>query len=157
MGKTPQLRRAETGRFKQGRVAQAVRGDAVVFAHQGGNHRLIRGKTGDKQQRPRVAQPVGQLFLQRLMRRGVAADVPGATAAHAVTIRALLPGANDLRVLAQAQIIVAGEITEPLSFPGEKTACTVFHYPAHPKRIRRPPLVERGPDTCLPGHTAAAL
>lgn len=91
MGKTPQLRRAETDRFKQRRVAQAVRDDAVIFAHQGGNHRLIRGKTGDKQQRPRVAQPVGQLFLQRLMRRGVAADVPGATAAHAVTIRALLP------------------------------------------------------------------
>ncbi len=49
MGKTPQLCRAETGGFKQGGVAQAVRDDAVVFAHQGGNHRLIRGKTGDKQ------------------------------------------------------------------------------------------------------------
>ena len=37
------------------RALELIRHDAILFTGQGGNHRLVGGKTGDKQQRPRVA------------------------------------------------------------------------------------------------------
>ncbi|STW30785.1 Uncharacterised protein [Klebsiella michiganensis] len=107
--KTPQLRRAKAGGFQQRSVAETVGDNPILFARQRGNHRLIRGKAGNKQQRTRIAQPVGQLLLQRAVRLAIAADVAGTAAADAVAIRALLPGLDDSRMLAEAKIIVAGK------------------------------------------------
>ena len=138
-------------------MAQAVGDNAIVLAHQGRDDRLVGGKAGDKQQRARVAQPVGKRLFQRLMRRGVSADVSRSAAAHAKPLRALLPGADNGRMLAEPEIVVAGEIAELLAFTGKKTARAVFHHLANAECLCRPTVVERRVDTCLPGHTAAAL
>ena len=91
------------------------------------------------------------------MRCRIAADVPRTAAAHAVVFRPLLPGANNRRMLAQAEIIIAGKITVLPPGVGQKTACTVFHYPANAKSVPRPALFQRGLNTSLPGHMDAAL
>ncbi len=138
-------------------MAESVGDNAIVLPHQGRDDRLVGGKAGDKKQRARVAEPVGKRLFQRLMRRGVAADVSRAAAAHAKPLRALLPGADDGRMLAQPEIIVAGEVAELTPLAGKKTARAVFHHPADAKRLCRPAFVQRGINSCLPGHTAAAL
>jgi hypothetical protein len=83
--------------------------------------------------------------------------VARSAAAHAVTFGTLLPGADNLRVLTQGQIIVTGEIAKTLIVAGEKTACTVFHHPAYAKSLRRPAFLQGGVYALLPGHTVAAL
>ena len=108
-------------------------------------------------QRARWPNESAKRLFQRLMRRGVSADVSRSAAAHAKPLRALLPGADNGRMLAQPEIVVAGEIAELLAFTGKKTARAVFHHPANAKCLYRPTVVERRVDTCLPGHTAAAL
>ena len=138
-------------------MAQAVGDNTVLFSHQGGNDRLVGGKAGDEQQRARVAEPVGKRLFQRLMRGGISADVSRAAAAHAKPLRTLLPGADDGRMLAQPEIVVAGEITKLPPLAGKKTARAVFHHSANAKRLCRPAFVQRGINARLPGHTAAAL
>ncbi|MNN79473.1 hypothetical protein D3C81_1961220 [compost metagenome] len=88
-------------------MAQTVGDNPILFSHQGRNQRLIGGKTGNKQQRAGIAEPVSKGLFQRLMRGGVARHMPRPAAADAPGFRPLLPGANDRRMLAQAEIIVA--------------------------------------------------
>lgn len=155
--KAPQLRRTQAGGFQQRRVAETVGDNPILFARQRGNHRLVRGKAGNKQQRARIAQPVGQLLLQRAVRLAIAADVTGAAAADAVALRALLPGFDNSRMLAEAKIIVAGKIEPAPSFAAEPASCAQRHRQATAQGIRRPPLLQRQLDAVLPAHSAAAL
>lgn len=81
-------------------MAKPVGDNAIVFFHQCGYHCLISGKTGDEQQRPGIAEPLRQLFFQRLMRNGITADMARAATADAKTLSALLPRADNLRMVA---------------------------------------------------------
>ncbi|VGP22362.1 hypothetical protein SB00175_03051 [Klebsiella oxytoca] len=157
MLKTPQLRRAKAGGFQQRGVAETIGDNPILFARESGNHRLIRGKAGNKQQRARIAQPVGQLVFQHVVRLAVAADVAGTAAADAVALRALLPGLDDRWMLTEAQIIVAGKIEPALPFTNKPASCALGHRQATAQRIRRLPLRQRLFDTVLPAHSAAAL
>ena len=81
-------------------MAEPVGNNLVIFSHQCGNDRLIGGKTRDEQQRPGIAEPLRQLFFQRLMRNGITADMARAATADAKTLSALLPRADNLRMVA---------------------------------------------------------
>ena len=91
-------------------MAEPVCNNPILFSHQCGNDRLISGKTGDKQQRPGIAEPLRQLFFQCLMSDGITADMARAAATDAKTLSTLLPRADNLRMVAQAKVVVAGEI-----------------------------------------------
>ncbi len=95
--------------------------------------------------------------FQRLMRMGVAAHVAGAAAAHPVLLRALLPGADDRRVLAQAEIVIAGEIAVLPLLADEKAPRAVLHRGAHAQGVCRPARIKGSINALLPGHTVAAL
>ncbi|CSF06877.1 Uncharacterised protein [Shigella sonnei] len=81
-------------------MAKPVGNNTVLFRHHRGNDCLIRGKTRDKQQRPRIAKPLGQFFFQRLMHHAITADMPGTAATYTKLFCALLPGADNLRMMA---------------------------------------------------------
>lgn len=84
-------------------MARAIGYNAIVFFRQRGNQRLIRGKAGDKQQRARIAQPVGKFLFQRAMRLTIAANVARPAGTDAITFRPLLPGGDNRAMLAQAR------------------------------------------------------
>ena len=157
VGKAPQLRRAEARRLQQRGVAQAVGDNPIVFLHQGGDQRLIRGKAGDKQQCARIAQPVGERLFQRAVGFAIAAHVARAAGADAIARGPLLPGGDNRRMLTQAQIVIAGEVKPALPFPLQPAPGAVRHRQAAAKSFRRPPLVQRPIDSLLPAHSAAAL
>lgn len=99
------MARRLAARFQQRSVAETI-----AHLHQCRQQRLISGIARNKQQRMRRAEPLRQLLFQRLMRGAKAGDVAGATAAHTILSRPLLPGGDHLCILAQAQIVVAGKI-----------------------------------------------
>ena len=138
-------------------MAQAIRNDAIVPGEQRGNQRLVGGKPGNKQQRARISQPVRQALFQFTMRLAVTADVAGAAGTHAITRRPLLPGGDNLRMLAQSEIIIAGEIQPAPIFTDKPTPGTMRHRLAAPECIRLPPLAQRLVDALLPAHSTAAL
>ena len=157
MGKAPQLGRAEARRFQQGGMAQAVGDNPILFFRQRGNQRLIGGKAGDKQQRARVTEPVGKFLFQRAVGLTIAAHVARSAGADAITFRPLLPGGDNAGMLAQAQVIIAGEVEPALPFALQPASGAVAYRQAAAKRIRLLPLVQRPLDSLLPGHSAAAL
>ena len=81
-------------------MAKPVGSNTVLFRHHRGNNCLISGETRDKQQCPRIAKPLGQLFFQCLMHHAITADVTGAAATDAKLLRPLLPGTDNLRMMA---------------------------------------------------------
>ena len=157
MLKTPQLRGTQGCGLQQRSVAQAVGDDTILASGQCGNHRLVGGKTGDKQQRALIAEPVRQLCFQAQMRLVVTGDLRGAAAANAVTLCPVLPGANHLRVLAKAQIIVAGKIAVTASFARQPAPCPLRQRLALTKGLRFTAFGDGTVDSLLPAHTAAAL
>lgn len=70
-------------------MAKPVGNNTVLFRHHRGNDSLISGKTRNKQQRPRIAQPFGKFFFQHLVRHAITADVTGTAATDTKLIRAL--------------------------------------------------------------------
>ncbi|MNT90779.1 hypothetical protein D3C72_2317660 [compost metagenome] len=60
-------------------------------------------------------------------------------------------------MLAQAKVIIAGEIAELTLFADEKAACAALHDRTHAKSLCRPAFLQRSCDALLPGHTVAAL
>ena len=155
VGKAAQLRRAEACRLQQGGMAQAIGDNPIVFFHQGGDQRLIRGKAGDKQQCARIAQPVGERLFQRAVGFAIAAHVARAAGTDAIARGPLLPGGDNRRMLTQAQIVIAGEVKPALPFPLQPAPGAVRPRQAAAKS--RPPLVQRPIDSLLPAHSAAAL
>ncbi|MND89451.1 hypothetical protein D3C80_815090 [compost metagenome] len=91
-------------------MAKPIGQNAILFLHQRRQQRLIGGIARDKQQRARITQPLRQLLFQRLMRSTKTGDVAGTAGPHAILLRTLLPGSDHLRILAQAQIVIAGKI-----------------------------------------------
>lgn len=127
------------------------------FLHQRRQHRLVGGVTGDEQQRARIAEPRRQLLLQRLMRRAKAGDVAGTAAADAVALRALLPGGDHPRVLAQPQVVVAGEIqVETIAEPNLAAIAALGGLSPTVGGVEAP-LCQRLLNALLPAHHSAAL
>ena len=138
-------------------MAQAIGYNAIVFFRQRGNQRLIRGKAGDKQQRAWIAQPVGKFLFQRAMRLTIAANVARPAGTDAITFRPLLPGGDNRAMLAQAQVVITGEVEPALPFTLQPASGAVAYRQAAAKSLRRPPFVQRPIDSLLPAHSAAAL
>ena len=138
-------------------MAQAVGHDPILFIRQGGDQRLIGGKAGDKQQCARIAQPVGKFLFQRAVGLVIAAYVSRTAGTDAITFRPLLPGGDNRRMLAQAKIVIAGEVKPALPFPRQPAPGAVRHRQAAAKSIRRSSLVQRPIDSLLPAHSTAAL
>ncbi len=91
--------------------------------------------------------------MVRLMEAG---HVPGAAAAHAVALRALLPGLNDSRMAAQSQIVVTRKIAVALALV-DKPGGVAFPDDPGTQGVYRPAFVKGGCDALLPAHTTAAL
>ena len=138
-------------------MAQAIGHNPIVFFRKRSNQRLIRGKAGDKQQRARVAQPVGKFLFQLAMCLTIAANVTRSARTDAITFRPLLPGGDNRIMLAQAQVVITGEVEPALPFSLQPASGAVVYRQAAAESIRRPPFVQRPIDSLLPAHSAAAL
>jgi len=138
-------------------VRQLIRQNAVVLRRQRADHRLVGGVAGIEQQRARIAEPVGQLRLQRRMGLKIARYMPGRPGADAVARRALLPGVDNARIVAQTKIIVAGEVAVTLAFMPQP-ACAVRRQQATlTQTLLLPTRLQGLSDAMLPAHYCAAL
>ncbi len=138
MGVAPQPGPAEQGAVQQGGVVQAVLADLVPAPRQGGDDPQVGHVTGGEEQGPRSPGEVRQFFLQGLVRGAVAGDQVGRAAADAVGIRAPFEGGDYLRMVGQAQVVVAaeGEQAPPVD-PGPRPLRTL-EYPRRTVEMGRP-------------------
>ena len=110
-------------RIEQRGVRQLIGDNAILLLRQQMHDRLIGGEARDKQQRARIAEPVGELRLQL----GVAGAIPRDVSRRAGARRALTPAGDHRRMLAQAEIVVAGEVTVPLSLDLQRAGIVARH------------------------------
>jgi len=84
----------------------------AVAVGQGQHRRQVGLEAAGEQQRPVSPQPGRQLRLQLHVHRPGAGDQPRGPGTHAIAGGGCLGGGNDVRVAAQAEIVVAGEVEE---------------------------------------------
>ena len=140
-------------RIEQRGVRQLIGDNAILLLRQQMYDRLIGGEAGDKQQRARIAEPVGELRLQLRVAAAIARDV----SRRAGTRRVLTPAGDHRRMLAQAEIVVAGEVTVRLSLYLQRAGIVARHQPALPPAVSGAAHLQRLRHTRGEAHYSAAL
>ncbi|MOA12593.1 hypothetical protein D3C78_1326030 [compost metagenome] len=84
-------------------------------------------------------------------------NVARATAADPILLRALLPGGDHLGILAQAQVVIAGEIQVMLAIKLNMATIAALIHLATAVSGALLPLLQRLFNTLLPAHYSAAL
>ncbi|MNV47927.1 hypothetical protein D3C71_1398110 [compost metagenome] len=114
-----------------GVVEPVLHAHIVFFAEQRLLHGQVGGKAAAKQQRTRVAEPVGHFPLQRVMQGMVAADQVRGGGAGAFARGGILQRADHPELLRQAQVVIAAEAGEPLAIDLQPHAIATGHRAPH--------------------------
>ena len=127
-------------------VVKPIAENRVAATAQGGDDGEIREIPRREQQRPRIGagcDPIGQLPLQRLMRREMAGDEMRSTGAHAEPRRTALGCGDQPRIGRESQIVVASELQHVAPIDREARALRRIDGAPPPRKARRPPCGER--------------
>lgn len=95
-------------------MVELVFNNEIAAATQALRHRQVGHIAGGKQQCPRIAGEFSQCQFQLVVDFAVPIHQVRRAAAHAIALRGINKGLFNRRVVAQAQVVVAGEVEQRL-------------------------------------------